>query len=69
LGGTDKTATLTLITCDPQGTSINRLVVRAEQISPSLDSNIATAPNIPLEIPEVVPGNAPSLFSRLFGWL
>jgi sortase A len=69
LGPTDKTASLTLITCDPPGTSINRLVVRAEQISPSLDSNIASAPNIPLEIPEVVPGNAPSLFSRLFGWL
>lgn len=69
LGPTDRTATLTLITCDPPGTSINRLVVRAEQISPSLESNIASAPNIPLEIPEVVPGNAPSLFSRLFGWL
>ena len=70
LGPTDKTASLTLITCDPPGTSINRLVVKAEQISPSPSANIAAAnPAIAENVPEVVPGNAPSLFDRLFGWL
>ena len=69
LGPTDRTATLTLITCDPPGTSINRLIVRAEQISPDVNSNLAAAPATELPAPEIVPGNAPSLFSRLFSWL
>jgi sortase A len=70
LGPTDKTASLTLITCDPPGTSLNRLVVRAEQISPSANGNVAAAPaTTAATTPEIVPGNAPSLFERLFGWL
>lgn len=71
LGPTDKKASLSLITCDPPGTSINRLVVRAEQISPSTDNNVAsTAQDVQASsVPQVVPGNAPSLFERLFGWL
>jgi sortase A len=71
LGPTDKKASLSLITCDPPGTSINRLVVRAEQISPSTDNNVAsTASDVQAtSVPQVVPGNAPSLFDRLFGWL
>lgn len=70
LGPTDKTASLTLITCDPPGTSLNRLVVKAEQISPAPTANLAAAdPAISENVPEVVPGNAPSLFDRLFGWL
>jgi sortase A len=69
LGPTDKTASLTLITCDPPGTSINRLIVRAEQISPSTNENIAAAPSSTVaDTPEIVPGNAPTLFDRLFGW-
>jgi sortase A len=69
LGPTDKTASLSLITCDPPGTSINRLVVRAEQISPSTANNIAAVPATEATTPEIVPVNAPSLFDRLFGWL
>ena len=70
LGPTDKTASLTLITCDPPGTSINRLVIKAEQISPAPTANIAAAnPSVAENVPEIVPGNAPSLFERLFGWL
>ncbi len=70
LGPTDKTATLTLITCDPPGTSINRLVIKAEQISPAATANIAAAdPTVSENVPQIVPGNAPSLFERLFGWL
>jgi sortase A len=70
LGPTDKTASLSLITCDPPGTSINRLVVRAEQISPSTTNNVAASQTTTAAAtPEIVPGNAPSLFDRLFGWL
>jgi len=71
LGPTSKQASLTLITCDPPGTSVNRLVIHAEQISPAVDSNVASAPapTTPQTTPAIVPGNAPSLFERLFGWL
>jgi sortase A len=71
LGPTDKKASVSLITCDPPGTSLKRLVIRAEQISPTTDSNIASnAPDVQsANVPQVVPGNAPSLFERLFGWL
>ncbi|MEZ6330836.1 MAG: class D sortase [Candidatus Saccharimonadales bacterium] len=70
LGPTDKTASLSLITCDPPGTSINRLVVRAEQISPNPNGNVAASTaNQVANTPDIVPGNAPSLFERLFGWL
>ncbi|HSX28347.1 MAG TPA: sortase [Candidatus Saccharimonadales bacterium] len=33
------TPTLTLITCTPVGTSLNRLVIQAKQISPAVDAN------------------------------
>jgi len=67
LGSTDKPATATLITCDPPGTSLNRLVVIGEQISPNPDKNKAsTAKPGPSENqPAVVPGNAPSLWQRI----
>ena len=69
LGPTDKTASLSLITCDPPGTSINRLVVRAEQISPNPNGNVAASTaNQVANTPDIVPGNAPSLFERLFGY-
>ena len=38
-----KLATATLITCDPPGISVNRLVVWGEQISPSVSSNTSPA--------------------------
>ncbi len=70
LGATDKVATATLITCDPPGTSLNRLVVYGEQISPDPSTNVAsTASNANGEQATVVPSNAPSLWSRLFGWV
>jgi sortase A len=61
---------LTLITCTPLGTAIDRLLVTAEQVSP--DPTTATA------APEgsgqsqdsgdaSIPGNSPTLFERLFG--
>jgi len=60
---------VTLITCTPLGTSLNRLLVTAEQISPN--------PNNALPAPDdtssgssnqtAMPGNSPSLLNRLFG--
>lgn len=70
LGPTSSLASLTLITCDPPGTNINRLIIRADQISPDPNSNVAsTAPAQNSTQANSVPGNSPSLFSRLFGWL
>lgn len=70
LGPTSSLASLTLITCDPPGTNINRLIIRADQISPDPTSNVAsTAPPVSASQANSVPGNSPSLFSRLFGWL
>lgn len=66
----DKPAVATLITCDPPGTSINRLVVRGEQVSPDIASNQpASGQNSVATTAKVVPGNSPSLWSRLWSWL
>ena len=70
LGLTDKPATATLITCDPPGTSTNRLVVSAEQIDPSPTSNTAaTTDNKVVSQTKILPGNAPTLWSRIVKWL
>lgn len=58
---------LTLITCTPLGTSLNRLLVTAEQVSPD-PSNASAAPtNSGTSTAKIMPGNAPTLFERLFG--
>ena len=59
--------TVTLFTCDPPGTNVNRLIVQAEQIDPSPDAatannNAQTAVNKNNPLPSV----APSLWDRLF---
>lgn len=70
LGPADKPATATLITCDPPGTSINRLIVLGEQISPDPSANTAsTATTAPGQSPSIIPGNAQSLWSRLTAWI
>ncbi|HSH17767.1 MAG TPA: sortase [Candidatus Saccharimonadales bacterium] len=66
-------STATLITCNPPGTSINRLVVVGQQISPDPAGN--TAPVVPTAVAvpsepadsDNLPGNGPSLWSRLWG--
>jgi hypothetical protein len=69
LGLSDKTATATLITCDPPGTSNNRLVVTGEQISPDIASNVPLAShNAIAQTAAVVPGNSLTLWSRLVNW-
>jgi sortase A len=65
-----KAATATLITCDPPGTSINRLVVTGEQISPSPSGNTnPTTTTSATTSPVNLPGNGPSLWSRFWNWL
>ncbi len=60
-----KPATATLITCDPPGTSLHRLVVWGEQISP--DPNGNTAAGAPSESLQTVPlpGNGPSAWTKV----
>lgn len=61
-----KTATATLITCDPPGTSINRLVVWGEQVSPSPSGNgIGNNTSAAITGSTQLPNNGPSLWSRL----
>lgn len=61
------TPSVTLITCDPPGTSQKRLYVRAEQISPDPSLNKKTERQAELEdsIKEV-PNTAPSFWSNIF---
>jgi LPXTG-site transpeptidase (sortase) family protein len=63
-----QTATATLITCDPPGTSLRRLVLIGQQISPAVDGNSTPAPVATTAAPVVasaLPGNGPTLFSRI----
>ena len=69
LGPSGRTATATLITCDPPGSNINRLVMIADQIGPSVNDNIAASPTPAVPQTAIVPGNSQSLFQRLFGWI
>ncbi len=64
-------ATATLITCDPPGTSINRLVVVGDQISPNPNTNTAATQPVLASTSNVsqLPGNGPSLWSRYISTL
>lgn len=70
LYNTAKPASLTLITCDPPGTSLNRLVVVGEQISPDPGANTASSvtPDVTTP-PQELPSNSPTLWSRFVNWL
>lgn len=61
-----KVATATLITCDPPGTSINRLVVWGEQVSPNPNAD-GSGNNTSTSISNntQLPNNGPSLWNRL----
>lgn len=70
LNSTSRPASATLITCDPPGTSLNRLVVVGEQIAPDPAGNVASkAPQTAAATPNIIPSNAPTLWNRLTGWL
>ena len=67
---TDKPV-MTLITCTPLGTAIDRLLITAEQVSPD-PSAAAAAPAGSGQTSDnsaAIPGNSPTLFERLFGTL
>lgn len=64
----DKPATFTLITCDPPGTSLNRLVVTGEQISPDPKANTASTATHTTTQPKIIPSNSPSLWQRIKDW-
>jgi sortase A len=64
---TDKPV-LTLITCTPLGTSLNRLLVTAEQVSPSpKEATEAPKNNTAANDAAAMPGNSPTFIQRLFG--
>lgn len=57
---------LTLLTCTPLGTALNRLLVIAEQVSPDPNKS-AIAPTATSNQSTSIPGNSPTLFERIFG--
>lgn len=65
------TPVVTLITCTPVGTALNRLLVTAEQVSPSPGGASAapTSSGTPTtaDSKAEMPGNSPTFFERLFG--
>lgn len=65
-----QTATATLITCDPPGTSVHRLIVVGQQISPDPGGNTASTATATTASSTAaaknLPGNGPTLFSRLW---
>jgi sortase A len=70
LGPAERTNSITLITCDPPGTSVNRLIIVAEQISPDPSSNTEAVIDVEQTTEDIeLPSNAPTLWSRLTGWL
>ena len=70
LGPAEKNATATLITCDPPGLNVNRLIIVGEQISPDPTRNIATnfSSSSFATKAAIVPGNSPSLWSKIWQW-
>jgi sortase A len=64
-----KTATAALITCDPPGTSLHRLVVWGEQIDPDPNANAALpTPSAATQQPTKLASNGPTLLSRFWHW-
>lgn len=62
---------LTLVTCTPLGTSRYRLLVTAEQISPSTE-NANTAESLPTvdqNMDGALPSNEPSFFEGIWNWM
>ncbi|MGH7194105.1 MAG: sortase, partial [Candidatus Saccharimonadales bacterium] len=57
-------ATATLITCDPPGTSLHRLVVVGQQISPDPAGNSKSPVPASTNVPVALPGNGPTLWGR-----
>lgn len=65
-----KAATAVLITCDPPGTALNRLVVWGEQVSPDPSGATDPAEKEPAggEL-QAITSNGPSLWERITSWV
>ena len=63
---TDKPV-LTLITCTPLGTSRDRLLVTAEQVSPDPGSASQAPADEGATAEASIPGNSPTFFEKIFG--
>lgn len=63
------TATATLITCDPPGTSLKRLVIVGDQISPNPNGNAASTASTTSNSDTVsaLPDDGPTLWGRWWG--
>ncbi len=62
-----ETATATLITCDPPGTSLHRLVVVGKQISPDPAGNsVPSETTVDADNSTALPSNGPTLWTRLW---
>ncbi|HVC36547.1 MAG TPA: sortase [Candidatus Dormibacteraeota bacterium] len=61
-------ASATLITCDPPGTSLHRLIIVGQQISPDPSANSVGTVN-PNLTPTMLPDNGPTLWSKFWHWL
>lgn len=57
-------ATATLITCDPPGTSLHRLIIVGQQISPDPSGNAKASQAGTDTEPVALPGNGPTLWGR-----
>lgn len=62
-------ATATLITCDPPGTSLNRLVVVGQQVNPNPVENVTASakPTKAASASTSLPGNGPNTWQRFIG--
>ncbi len=60
---------MTLITCTPLGTSRYRLLVTAEQVSPSYEKAEVAEEVVEETVEEELPENEPSFFERIWDWL
>lgn len=58
---------LTLLTCTPVGTALNRLLVTAEQVSPDPTAAAAAPAKVNASPTTSIPGDNGNLFSKLFG--
>lgn len=65
----NQTATATLITCDPPGTSLNRLIVVGQQISPDPSTNTSATTTTSISPAKTLPSNGPTLLARLLSTL
>ncbi|HEX4774960.1 MAG TPA: class E sortase [Candidatus Saccharimonadales bacterium] len=62
-----QTATATLITCDPPGTSIHRLVVVGQQVSPDPSANTASTAGATPTTSASLPNDGPTAWSKYIG--